>query len=40
MVVKKKPRRLTIKQCKFIDEVVKTGNATQAVKKIYNKTTE
>ena len=35
-----KPRPLTIKQRKFIDEVIKTGNATQAVKKAGYKTTE
>jgi phage terminase small subunit len=44
MLVKKKqskPRtKLTIKQEKFVNEVVKSGNATQAVKNVYKKTTE
>jgi len=36
----KKQRPLTIKQRKFVDEVVKSWNATDAVKKVYKKTTE
>jgi hypothetical protein len=32
-IIKKRP--LTIKQRKFIDEVVKSGNATEAASKIY-----
>lgn len=39
MPIKKKPikkqRPLTIKQRKFIDEVVKTGNASEAASKVY-----
>jgi phage terminase small subunit len=35
VVKKKKPRELTIKQRKFIDEVVKTGNATESANKVY-----
>lgn len=33
--IDKKKRSLTIKQRKFIDEVVKTGNATDAAMKVY-----
>lgn len=31
----KKQRQLTIKQRKFVDEVVKSGNATDAASKVY-----
>lgn len=34
--IKKKQRPLTIKQRKFVDEVVKSGNATDAAMKVYN----
>lgn len=33
---KKKPRKLSLKQKKFIAEYVKTGNGTQSIKKVYN----
>lgn len=36
MVVKKKPRKLTIKQEKFINEVMISGNATESASKVYN----
>jgi hypothetical protein len=36
----KKQRPLTIKQRKFVDEVVKSGNATKAVKNAGYKVTE
>lgn len=39
VITKKKPikkqRQLTIKQRKFVDEVVKSGNATDAASKVY-----
>lgn len=34
-MIKKKPRKLTIKQRKFVDEVVQSGNATDAAMKVY-----
>jgi len=33
----RKPRnKLTIKQTRFVDEIIKTGNATEAASKVYN----
>ena len=39
-IKQKKQRPLTIKQRKFVDEVVISWNATDAVRKVYKKTTE
>jgi hypothetical protein len=35
MVIKKKPRKLTLKQQRFTEEYLKTGNKTEAASKVY-----
>ena len=35
-IQEKKPRKLTIKQRKFIDRVVETGNATESASQVYD----
>lgn len=36
MAIKKPKRKLTLKQQRYIEEYLKTGNATEAASKVYN----